>query len=44
MNGRENITEHIDTVCTNWSGLVIEAPANWGEGLDNRMSYGGLIS
>ena len=40
MNGRESISEHVGTVCTNWSGLVIEAPVNWREGLDDRMSSG----
>ena len=30
--------------CTNWGGLVIQAPVDWREGLDNRMSSGRVIS
>ena len=41
MGGRTS--QSADTVCVNWSGLVIQAPLNWREGLDNRMSSGNVI-
>ena len=40
-NGRKNIAENIDT---NWGGLVIQAPVNWREDLDNRISSGRVLS
>ena len=42
MGGRTS--QSTNTVCTNWTGLVIQAPVNWREGLDNRMSSGSVIN
>ena len=44
MCEREGEQHRAHIHCTNWGGLVIQAPVNWREGQDNRMSFGRVIS